>query len=300
MVRVRWRYDGEMPAAARGRCGAPSPRRYRREVPIAPASRSSASAISRREAPARRRWRCALRRSWRGSARQPPFSRAASAAGYLVRIGSTLAPTAQPMSATSRCCWRARGRRWLHGIVAAGARAIEAGASAHRSPSSWTTACRTRSSPRICSRRRRWRARLRQRPRHAGRAAARAARLPARVDGCRRRQHAAGALREAAADWLRQSFPGPVLAATVTRARPHLARGFRRRRLRRHRRAAAVLRLARPARRRRGAHRDICRSPRFQPAEAEHLLGLAEGHAALLVTTEKDWARWYERERKAG
>lgn len=95
-----------------------------------------------------------------------------------------------------------------------------------------------------------------------------------------------------AAGWLRQSFPGPVMTATVSVREP--AAWLE---------GASVVAYAGIGAPQRffdllsGLGAEVVRSMAFPdhhvftPAEAEHLLGLAEGHAAVLVTTEKDWVR---------
>jgi tetraacyldisaccharide 4'-kinase len=95
-----------------------------------------------------------------------------------------------------------------------------------------------------------------------------------------------------AAGWLRQNFPGPVLSASVELREPApWLDGAT---------VVAFAGIGAPQRffdllRRLGAN--VVRSVAFadhhvySAAEAEHLLGLAQKHSALLVTTEKDWVR---------
>jgi tetraacyldisaccharide 4'-kinase len=96
----------------------------------------------------------------------------------------------------------------------------------------------------------------------------------------------------AAADWLRQNFPGPVLSAFVELREPvPWLDGAT---------VVAFAGIGAPQRffdllGRLGAN--VARSVAFadhhvySAGEAEHLLGLAQKHSALLVTTEKDWVR---------
>ena len=82
---------------------------------------------------------------------RPAGARSALTRGYggrrPGRIGSAAA-TAPTTSATRRCCWRARRRRWSPATGPAMERARDRGRAAMPTSSSWTTACRTRSSPR--------------------------------------------------------------------------------------------------------------------------------------------------------
>jgi len=102
----------------------------------------------------------------------------------------------------------------------------------------------------------------------------------------------AGVEESRTAEWLRQSFPGPVLAASVEPRDPvpwlEAAR------------VVAFAGIGVPQRffdllGRLGA--DVVRAVAFtdhhvfSAADARRLLGLAQAHSALLVTTEKDWAR---------
>lgn len=94
------------------------------------------------------------------------------------------------------------------------------------------------------------------------------------------------------ADWLRQSFPGPVLAASVEPREPApWLEGAK---------VVAFAGIGVPQRffdllGRLGANvvQPVAFGDHhvFTAADAERLLRLAEAHAALLVTTEKDWAR---------
>ena len=100
------------------------------------------------------------------------------------------------------------------------------------------------------------------------------------------------AAESATADWLRRNFPGPVLSASVELREPvPWLDGAT---------VVAFAGIGAPQRffdllGRLGAK--VVRSVAFadhhvySAAEAEHLLGLAQKHTALLVTTEKDWVR---------
>ena len=121
--------------------------------------------------------------------------------------------------------------------------------------------------------------RHRQRPGDPGRPAARAARVPARA-GRRHRRQRAGRRGNGVAAWLRHRFPGRCCARPRACRRCVLAAGSARRRLGRHRLAAAFFRLCSTALGAQVAEAITFRDhQRLTEADAGRLLALAERHA---------------------
>ena len=211
------------------------------------------------------------------------------------RTGSTPTPTRHATSATSPCCSPASRQR------SSRATAAPAHAPSRRGPrpapsSSWTTACKTRRSPRTCRSPSSTAARgHRQWPGDPGRTAARAARLPARARRRHRRQRrrtpptaqrgrvaAASLSRPGAA---REPSPRPSDTGWLAGQRVVAFAGIA------NRRSGSSRCSKRSARKLGGCACPFRDHQRLERADAERLLAARRQRRATLVTTAKDLAR---------